>query len=284
MTRKIAAFIDGLRQPWTESLVTAKRIGLRGVQFTPSGPLAPKELSAEARRNLRSQLADHGLTLTALCGDLGGHGFARPDEHAWRLAATRELLDLTVELGAQVISAHVGVIPDDPQHPRWHSLATALNHVGHDATQRGVRYAIETGPETSASLRRFLDQLGNPGLAVNFDPANLAMVQGENAITAWTNLRPWTVHVHAKDGIRHKPCNPEEVYAAFADGGFAALEARTGALFAETPLGAGHVDWPHLITVIESSGYRDWLTIERETGANPAADIATAKSYLENLR
>ncbi|MEK7413926.1 MAG: sugar phosphate isomerase/epimerase family protein [Planctomycetota bacterium] len=283
MKRRIAAFIDGLRQPWAESLSTAQRIGLRGVQFTPTGPLAPKALDAAARRQVRSDLAANSLTLTALCGDLGGHGFSRSDEHGWRLDATKELLDLTVDLGATVISAHVGVIPATAQHPRWATLAKALALVGHEAAQRGLRYAIETGPETSAVLRSFLDTVGSPGLAVNFDPANLAMVHGEDAVTAWTVLRPWTVHVHAKDGVRHKPCNVEEVYAAFADGGFPALEARTGSLFAETPLGAGQVDWPRLLRAIEASGYHAWLTIERETGADPAHDIATAKTYLEKL-
>ena len=283
MTRRIAAFIDALRLPWAESLASARRLGVRGVQFTPIGPLAPAVLDAAQRRGLRAELAAHGLTLTAICGDLGGHGFSRPEEHAWRLAATRALLDLTVDLGAEVVSAHVGVIPRDTRHPRWVCLAEALAQVGSDAVARGVRFAIETGPESSAVLRHLLDQLGSPGLAVNFDPANLVMVHGENALMAWTTLAPWTVHVHVKDGVRHQPCVAEEVYAAFAEGGFPALEARTGALFAETALGAGQVDWPRLLSAIEASDYCGWLTIERETGTDPASDIATAITYLEHL-
>lgn len=277
---RIAAFIDGLHLPWAEAVATASRLGLGGIQFTPAGPLAPAALDAGARRRLRTDLAARGLVLTALCGDLGGHGFARADEQAWRLEATRAVLDLAVDLGCGVVSAHVGVIPSDPRHPRRAVLGDALARVGAEAAARGVRYAIETGPEPAAVLRALLDQIACPGLAVNFDPANLAMVHGEDALTAWRELAAWTVHVHAKDGVRHQPCEAEAVYAAFAEGGFAALEARTGALFAETPLGAGQVDWPRLLPALAATGYRGWLTIERETGPDPGADIAAAIRFL----
>jgi L-ribulose-5-phosphate 3-epimerase len=276
----IAAFIDGLRLPWTESLATAQRLGLAGVQFTPTGPLAPAVLDAAARCQVRADLAAHGLSATALCGDLGGHGFAHAAEHAWRLDATRAVLDLAVDLGCGVVTGHVGVIPADPAHPRWPVLRAALAVVGAAAVERGVRYAIETGPEPARVLRTMLDDIRSPGLAVNFDPANLVMVQGEDAVAAWHILAPWTVHVHAKDGVQHQPCDAEAVYAAFADGGFPALEARTGALFAETPLGAGQVGWPRLLAAMAASGYRSWLTIERESGPDPAADIAAAVRYL----
>lgn len=283
MSRRIAAFIDGLRLPWAEALAAARRLGLGGIQFTPAGPTGPDALDAGARRALSADLAAHGLVPTALCGDLGGHAFHRPAERAARRTATAQILDLAGDLGCPVVSAHIGVIPEDRQHPRWDAIATALAQVGADADARGVRYAIETGPERSAVLRDLLDRIACPGLAVNFDPANLIMVQGEDAIPAWRTLAPWVVHVHAKDGVRHQPCDAEEVYAAFAEGGFAALEARTGTLFAETPLGAGSVDWASLLPVMHATGYRGWLTIERETGPDPVADVAAAVGFLSPL-
>jgi sugar phosphate isomerase/epimerase len=269
-------FTASLAGPLPQALDTAAALGLAGVQI----PAA--EVSDPAW--LRRALAERHLTLTALCGDLPGHGFARRDGMDARLAATAAIIDLAADLTAPVVSAHVGVIPGDPSDPRAHLLAEALAAVGDHASRRGVRYAIETGPEPAAVLRAFLDRLANPGLGVNLDPANLAMVHGEDGATATAILGPWTVHVHAKDGVRHQRCDAEEVYAAFAEGGFAALVARTGALFAETPLGAGAVGWPGVLRELLRAGYRGPLTIERETGADPAGDIAAARTFLTTLQ
>ena len=40
--------------------------------------------------------------------------------------------------------------------------------------RQDLTFAIETGPEDTALLRRFLDELDG-GIGVNFDPANLVM-------------------------------------------------------------------------------------------------------------
>ena len=278
MSLPIAVFTASLPGPLEQALDRARDLGLAGVQ------IPAEALAGGAHRRLRGQLAARGLVLTALCGDLPGHGFTRSDGLAQRIAATTQILDLAVEVGAPVVSAHVGVIPADPADPRTRLLSESLNAIAEHANRRGLRYAIETGPEPAAVLRAFLDRLGQPALGVNFDPANLLMVQGEDGAEATATLAPWIVHVHAKDGVRHQPCDAEQVYAAFANGGFAALVARTGALFSETPLGAGQVRWPAVIAALHRAGYRGPLTIERETGSDPVADIAAARDFLTTIQ
>jgi sugar phosphate isomerase/epimerase len=272
----IAVFTASLPGPLDQALERAAALGLAGVQI-------PAEAVDDPDR-LRATLAGHGLLLTALCGDLPGHGFTRREGLEGRLAATRAIIDRAAALGTTVVSAHVGVIPADPAQPRTLLLAEALVAIADHARDRGVRYAIETGPEPATVLRSFLDRLGHPALGANLDPANLAMVQGEDGAAATAALAPWIAHVHAKDGVRHQPCEPEAVYAAFADGGFAALVARTGALFSETPLGAGQVGWPGVLRELRRAGYRGALTIERECGNDPAGDIAAAARFLSTLQ
>ena len=51
--------------------------------------------------------------------------------------------------------------------------------------------------------------------------------------------------------------------------------------FVEEPLGKGHVDWPNYIKALKDIGYNGYLTIEREVGADPAADIAMAVDFLK---
>lgn len=53
--------------------------------------------------------------------------------------------------------------------------------------------------------------------------------------------------------------------------------------FKETPLGEGNVDFPNYIRVLREIEYDGYLTIERETGENPVADVALAQKMLKRL-
>jgi sugar phosphate isomerase/epimerase len=50
--------------------------------------------------------------------------------------------------------------------------------------------------------------------------------------------------------------------------------------FREVPLGTGGVKFAPYLKALEEIGYRGFLTIEREAGEDPAADILIAKNYL----
>lgn len=50
--------------------------------------------------------------------------------------------------------------------------------------------------------------------------------------------------------------------------------------FQEVPLGTGDVDFPNYLKALEDIGYNGFLTIEREVGDNPEADITTAVNFL----
>lgn len=73
--------------------------------------------------------------------------------------------------------------------------------------------------------------------------------------------------------------DPEEIYGAFARGGIDALNVSD--YFIETPIGEGSVDFPAYLAALKEVGYDGFLTIERETGADPVQDIRIAVSYLK---
>ena len=50
--------------------------------------------------------------------------------------------------------------------------------------------------------------------------------------------------------------------------------------FEEVPLGTGSVDFSVYLKALEDIGYKGFLTIEREVGDNPEADIKTAVDFL----
>ena len=53
--------------------------------------------------------------------------------------------------------------------------------------------------------------------------------------------------------------------------------------FMETPLGEGDVDFPSYLKALRDTGYNGFLTIEREVGSNPRADIEKAVRFLRSI-
>ena len=53
--------------------------------------------------------------------------------------------------------------------------------------------------------------------------------------------------------------------------------------YKEVPLGEGSVDFPAYLKALEDIGYKGFLTIERECGPDPAADIKLAADFLRDI-
>jgi sugar phosphate isomerase/epimerase len=279
---KIGVLAEGFRLPIREGIAKAAELGAEGVQvYAVRGETAPEAMDSDARKSFYEYVSGLGLEISALCGDLGGHGFRRADENEAKIARSKEIVDLAVDLGTDVVTTHIGAVPEDVEGETYATMRKACRELGDYAATKGVSFAIETGPETAVRLKAFLDAVGSPGIGVNLDPANLVMVVADDPVAAAKILGPHIVHTHAKDGRQFQPCDPEEVYGAFATGGFAALEERMGRLFEEVPLGTGSVDWDAYLAALTEAEYSGFLTIERETGADPAADIATAIQFLK---
>jgi sugar phosphate isomerase/epimerase len=278
---KIGVMVDSFRLPIPEGVRKTREVGADGMQvYVVAGAMQAEALDAQARTQFKALVAECGLEISALCGDLGGHGFQIPAENPTKIRRSQAIVDLAVELGATVVTTHIGVIPADPRSPIYRNQLAVCQELGAYAVPRGVTFAIETGPEPATCLKRFLDDVGSRGIGVNLDPANLIMVLNDDPVQAVHTLAGHIVHTHAKDGVQYKPCDPVKVYNAFAEGGVEGLNL--GELFNELPLGQGAVDWERYLEALETSGYRGYLTIEREVGANPEADIRTAVQFLRS--
>ena len=248
--------------------------------YATTGEFSPESLTESQKQEYKRLLKDKGLTLSALCGDMGGYGFEREGDNPERIEKTKRIIDLAVEFGARVVTTHIGVIPENKQEPRYSVMLSALTECGLYAKEKGVTLAIETGPEKALALLAFLKDTKG-GVGVNLDPANFTMVTGQDAVEAVYILKDYIVHTHAKDGVMlDKEQDPTDVYHAFAEGGVEALNACEG--FKELPLGEGDVDWDAYLKALSDIGYDGFLTIERECGENPEGDIMTAYSFLKD--
>lgn len=278
---KLGVITDCFKQPLEDSLHLASQLGFAGVQiYATTGEFSPESLTAEKKQIIKTQLAAEGLEISALCGDMGGHGYEIEEDNPARIEKTKAIIDLAVEFGTAVITTHIGVIPDDRNHPRYQAMLKALNACGNYAKEKGVTLAIETGPETAPTLKMFLDDTTG-GVGVNLDPANFVMVTGQDPVEAVELLGKYIVHTHVKDGKLLKKTDPKIIYDCFAEGGIEALNIAD--YFIETPLGEGNVDFPRYIAALQKVGFDGYLTIERETGADPAADIVIARDMVKGI-
>ena len=271
--------VDSFRQPTRDAIKTAAALGVQGLQmYATTGENAPENLTGQKRRDLLHYVKDHGLCFSAICGDLG-KAFIYPERNVMLIDASKRIMDLAKELETDVVTTHIGVIPVDKTCDRYKIMQAAAYELAQYADAMHAHFAIETGPEIAVTLKAFLDDLGSRGVAVNMDPANFVMVTKDDPVQAVYTLKDYIVHTHAKDGVNLKPCDPEKIYAEMDHGAWDSEPA-----FKEVPLGQGAVDFPKYLKALEDVGYRGFLTIEREVGGNPAADIGEAVKFLNKMK
>jgi sugar phosphate isomerase/epimerase len=230
-------------------------------EFAFNDDFAPEKFDGNARTEFRNYYEGLGMKLSATCADFGA-GFTNAEKNLEMIPKTFKQLDLAVDLGTDIITTHIGVVPAE-QNEVWEILQSALNQISKYAENLGVRIAVETGPESGPVLRNLLDSLNNKSICVNLDPANLVMA-GYDLEEAVTALMPFIIHTHAKDGIADK-------------------EAMARGEWREMALGKGDVPWNNYIKWLKAGGYEGVYTIERELGDDPLVDIGEAVKFLRAL-
>ena len=275
---KTGVLLESFRLPFAESLKAARALGLQGVQIFAKGETVYDGMSAAKIREVRSAIRGEGLEISALCGDFGCRMFYYPEEMRAEIEREKRILALAKELGTDIVTTHIGVVPEKFDCREFDNMHAVCRELAEFADSLGGHFAVETGPEPSLRLKNFLDTLGSRGVGVNMDPANLVMCIGENPAAAVHNLRDYIVHTHAKDGKMLRKTDTRRLYAPSYFG----LEPESfESCVLETPLGEGDVPWARYIAALKEIGYDGWLTIERECGDDPAADIAAAAKFLK---
>ncbi len=274
----IGVIIDSFRTDIPTAVKKAASVGAQGIQvYATRGEMAPENMNAAKIADFKNLVADNGLVISALCGDLGGGGFCFADRNPEKIEKSKRIIDLAKELGTDVVTTHIGVVPEDKANDRYKVMQEACFELSRYADSIGAHFAIETGPETSAVLKEFLDSLGSTGVGVNLDPANLVMVTGDDPVKAVHNLQRYIVHTHAKDGKQIFFKDPEIIYGLKKD------VIVTDDSFIEVPLGEGSVVWADYLNALEEIGFKGFLTIEREVGDDPERDIRKAVDFLKSF-
>lgn len=274
----IGVMLESFRLPFGEAVEKATALGADGLQiYLTQGEFAPENLTEGIIKERLKVIKGNGLKVSAVCGDFG-HGFGNAEKNPELIERSKRVLDFSLMLETDIVTTHIGVVPENPDHPRYKIMQEACGTLAEYADKCNAHFAVETGPETAVTLKGFLDSLNSRGVAVNLDPANLVMVTGDDPVKAVEVLKDYIVHTHAKDGVRLNPnSDPEVIYGIKKADEIAAW----GRDFLEKPLGEGSVDFAAYLRALEKIGYKGFLTIEREVGENPAGDIGSALKFLK---
>ena len=270
---EVGVFLSSLAIPDTATaLEKVKELGIKVVQL---GSPPDDVLNGPAQDDYIKTVKDSGVEISALCAGYPGESYAdiatvartvgltNPETVSERIQRTKWHLDLAQKLGLDLLTAHIGVIPEDTTSDAYKALVATVQEICDYAAERGIAFGLETGQETAAPMVDFMEAVGADNLKINFDPANMILYGSGDPIEAIGVLKDYIVHVHCKDGIWPKA---------------------EGALGEEVPQGQGEVGMDRYVAKLKEIGYTGPLTIEREAGDDRAGDVAAAKALLEGLR
>lgn len=277
---KIGVIVESFRLPFREGVEKAASIGAAGIQaYATYGYLGVDQADDAKLKEALDIVKSNGLVFSAICGDFGT-GFADAENNPAYIERSKRVLDLAKKLECDVVTTHIGTVPAE-ECEKKEVMRKACRELAIYADSIGSAFAVETGPEMASVLRDFLDSLGAGGVRVNFDPANLVMCAGDRPETAVHELGKYIVHTHAKDGIKLDESLPADISVTVGDEakGHDALLAM-GQEFIELPLGKGGVNFDTYLPELKKTGFDGFLTIEREVGETPEADIRIAADFL----
>ncbi|MBR6556921.1 MAG: sugar phosphate isomerase/epimerase [Clostridia bacterium] len=273
---KIGAMVESFKLGFRGGVEKAASLGVAGVQKFATG----KELlwtDAEIREAL-DIVKSSGLVFSAICGDFG-YGFHDPARNPEMIEKSKRVMELAKKLECDIVTTHVHRMTEEESESNQ-IIRAALEQLGSFAESMDAVYALETGPETGRVMDGFLSTLSTRGIRVNFDPANLVMCMGERPEEALKYVGKRVIHTHAKDGIR-RGVGPFPGTDTPERAAHNTVFGVKNVPFVEVPLGQGDVNFDTYLPALAAAGYDGFLTIERECGATPEADIAMAVSFLK---
>jgi sugar phosphate isomerase/epimerase len=248
-------------QPARQQIHEAAQLGARGVLLEASGELAPHRLSDTGRREIRHLLKSVELALVALSLPTR-RPFDTLDQLDDRIRRADAAFAMAYELGTKTVVVRAGGVPPEDEPDRRERFTTTLRDFGNRAEHRGVRLALETGPEPAEPLKALIETMALPVLAASIDPA-AALLTGIDPIASVRTLSAWIVHAYASDAV-HSSRSPAPNPRGF---GF--------------PPGA--LDWEEYLGALEEIGYRGFLTIWPTPDRPASAQFKAISQRLDQL-
>lgn len=169
----IGVIIDSFRTDIPTAVKKAAKVGAQGIQvYATSGEMSPEELVGSKRADFRKLVEDNGLVISALCGDLGG-GFGNKEENPWRVEKSKRIIELAKELGTDIVTTHIGVVPEDSSHERYKIMQEACFELSRFADSLTRTLRLRRVPRLRQRSRSFLTRSARPASQSTSTPLTL---------------------------------------------------------------------------------------------------------------
>jgi len=172
------------------------------------------------------------------------------------------IAQLAHRMGIRLVTFHAGFLPHDHRDPSYQKIADRIHRVADLFAEKSIELGFETGQESAATLREFLEKLQRPNVGVNFDPANMILYDKGDPIEALKTLAPWLKQCHLKDATRTR---------------------QPGMWGEEVVVGTGEVPWPEFFRTLAELNFAGYCCIEREAGSQRVQDIQAARQFVDAL-
>lgn len=246
-----------LEERLRDKIAKVAAFGADGVQLDLRYELKPGDLSETGRRQFRNLFSEHGLAIAPALFPLR-RSLINADGLEERVAAVTAALRFAADLKAPALIVRPGAIPDADTDQRA-LLVEVLNDLARAGDHVGATFTITTGREPAAQLAELLQSVTAGPIGVNFDPAAAVMAE-RNPAEEIRVLHGALNHIRVRDGLRD-----------------------TDGAGVEVPVGRGEVDWDELLAALAEIDFAGWMTPDRTSGENLAADAARAVSYVRNV-
>lgn len=243
MDRKLGMFLNTKYIEVNEGIQKAREWDLEYIQlYAMNTNFNLANIPMVEWSTLKKSLSFNGIKIPSLAISFGENGIIGTEADS-TIERFKYVTERGLELGAGVITAHIGKIPDDEKGKIYGEMERICFELGDLAFKFGGVFAIETGSEKAIVLKRFLENINSKGLAVNFDPANLISDVNENPVEGLLLLKDYIVQTHIKDCKEVKSDSPSK--------------------YIEVAAGNGEVDLDIFFKVLDEIGFDGYSMIER---------------------
>ncbi|MGX5426481.1 sugar phosphate isomerase/epimerase family protein [Bacillus cereus] len=243
MDRKLGMFLNTKYIEVNEGIQKAREWDLEYIQLYAMNPTFNlANISKKQWNTLKENLSFNEIQVPSLAISFGENGIIGTEAECV-IESFKYITDKGLRLGANIVTAHIGKIPDDENSEYYDKMLRVCNEIGDLAFRFGGFFAIETGSEKAIVLKRFLETANSKGLAVNFDPANLISDVNENPGEGLLLLKDYIVQTHIKD------CKE--------------VKSDRSTKYIEVAAGNGEVDFDIFFKVLDKIGFDGYNMSER---------------------
>lgn len=244
----------------SEFVSKAKRLGYRGVEFAAKRPHAsPLDMSAQARKDLRTQVEDVGMEICALASyhDWAGGWTHRDMAHVEKeLVYFCAVARLAHDLGCPIVRTYTGFSSDSTAYrQQWDQVVRGIQ----EACERAADYDITIGIQNHSciashpdSLLDMIKDIGRPNAKVILD-APYITAHGEPIHETVLKFGNLVCHSHLTDFARRVKYRYLPEIVAFEE---------NGQEFVGITPGQGPTDYHEFVSALREISYSGWLSYE----------------------